>query len=231
LFHYSSIINLFKAKHSWEKISISNFPDDFSSYLDDINKKKITYFNLVPLEIKKISIKNIFMQMRTEWPMYLDANQGFISKPVKLIDSPYYEGLSKYKQFGKEILLEENIKKTLFYKWWSNNNKIGYRYDWYKHPKKIKKIYNLDDIINKLISLIDLYQNILTEGFDNKNIVTVVEQPIENYLFNKSYKIDGHEIWSGHHRSSCLAAMGKEEIEVMILSPKKCSNEKNINYL
>lgn len=171
---------------------------------------------------QKVLVKDLYMQIRHEWPLYKEKKSPKSCIPLNIFKSPFYRLIhdweSKKKQrfiFGTLCLWNSD-----YVKFWREVDAIGYKYDWYDANMKVPVSYSYKKILKKVGRFIHTYNSIKTSGYlsaeyENRHII-VLGEPFENMKYDFDHEVSGYEIWSGHHRAASLAYLGVNEVEVII---------------
>lgn len=177
---------------------------------------------MVPVDIISVSIGRLNVQFRHEWPVNEYTEDPSSRIPLKLIDSPFAEFIDTYQKIGQNIFSDSIFKTLSYYNMWKNIDKIGFRYDWYNYPLKIEKTYSDEQIVNKMIKFINVYESIKKYGYlggeHAKGMIQILDQPFENLRFGFKHQLDGYEVWSGHHRAVSLFSLGFKNINALLLN-------------
>lgn len=201
------------------------FKQAFMKVLKPIEIQRLLQIGLRPKEITLISINQMYLQFRNEWPIHGYNSNPRCRVPMPITTSPLFEFLESYKKHGKKALSGRLYKESSYYKMWKSINQVGFKYDWYNYPNTIAKSFSDGVIRSKMKDLINVFESILKYGYRKerfeKSIIMVLTEPFENTRFGFEHSMDGYEIWSGHHRAAALAALDIENAEVLILEDKQ----------
>lgn len=132
-----------------------------------------------------IDINQIKAQYNPDrFKFWKSLHKGPENEVLSMIYSPHYRLLKQYVEQNKNV---KNIEKTDYY--------------------KLQKLYGRNHkwIVNKINSFINLYNNILNEGYKNK-IIVLDKSLVENQYNN------GYEIFEGHHRVACCLILNMKKI-------------------
>lgn len=197
------------------------FSSDFRCHVSPSEANKWSALGLIPVQIIDVSIDQLFVQFRSEWCFQKPTKNPKSYEPLPVKSSPLIAFLKQYQLIGKEVLDDGNFLDSSFCKVWQMNDSIGYRYDWYNYPNKIRKRFPLHVIKRKAILFIELYESIKNNGYCGKGysrrMIAVLEEPFENTRFGFEHELNnGFEVWSGNHRAAVLASLGVKKIKVIL---------------
>ncbi len=134
--------------------------------------------------------------------------------------SPHYRLLLQYERDGREKTLA-TIEQTPYYAFRSQFNKVGFKADYFKIGQTSPVQVPHEKIIAKTRGFLDLYEVIKKTGYLqppwNGHYVSVLTTSFAKTRFGQSIENGPYEIFTGHHRSACLAALGTERLKTLLL--------------
>ncbi len=176
---------------------------------------KLNRVGLKPIKIIDIKIANLNANRNVYCEMIPVKNTALI---------PYLE--EHFKIAGKVDFNIANIMQCQMFKQYLNN-KLGNNFenlDYYKwHSYLNKQGINKrphDLIITKIHKSIKLLNSIKKNGFiDYKliNLPIITKKPIITSRYNYDYKINGYEIYDGHHRVSALFCLNYKYTKALVV--------------
>ena len=179
------------------------------SLANRLNKNGLIIKKIIEIEISDLYVlRNIKCEcIESKSKDFLPFLERFksIKGDLKLMNSFHLKLFNKFKDLKNFQSL--NYKNLNYYKWHQDlhKNKINRRdHNW---------------ILNKLESCFHLYKSILLKGFvndNNKNLPLILNKPLIKSRYQFKYKIDGFEIFDGHHRVACLASLGYKKVECFL---------------
>ena len=181
------------------------------------------FYRQAGLEFKsdeRVSIDCLHYQFRREFqhnPFLMKENE----KVTKSIPSgPLINLLKFYDEYGLEEVWN-SLEETDYFQFFRFNEQVRRRLNWatgrherVKYPRAVLE--------NKAIRFCHLYENLKNMGylappFEDRAIL-ILERPYEAERFGYHLDSGPLEIWSGHHRASCLSALGYSEVCVKVLA-------------
>ncbi len=221
-----SIKNIVRPKNSNDVAA--PFDLKFMEVLRPVEAQKLHQIGLEPKEIVSVPLESLYIQFRNEWPMHKQTSNPKCKKELRVVDSPLVEFISEYKEAGNDLFTSGSFRDTSYYKMWREIDKVGFRYNWYNYPERLKKEYPDNIIESKMKQIAKVYESIKNNGYQkgkfSNTIISIVKEPFENTRFGFEHKIDGYEVWSGHHRAAVLWELGFDRTDVMLLEDIKIKN-------
>ena len=200
-------------------------PPRFRKRLGREESGMLVRIGIKPIAIKTVGIDELCIQTRSEWLTHQLGNVDTRQEPPRLMDSYLVEFLREYQVLGENLLEINQLRHTNFYNVWKDIDSVGYRYDWFDYPRVMKKNYSPEVIQEQAIKLVNVYKNIKEIGYCNgiysNRMISALELPFENSRFNCEHVSRGYEIWSGHHRAACLAALGINGVDIVLLTDRR----------
>ncbi len=164
-------------------------------------------------EIRSINIQNLFLLRNIECELLQNNSKNLI---------PFIENhLIKY----KDLSIQKSFHFTLF-KYFDENEKLDFNelklLDYFNFHKSISsyKSYNRDDnwVKDRILRCHNLFNSIKRDGLvlDYKNLPIILDKPLISQRYNIKYKINGFEVFDGHHRVACASVLGYDCIKCFI---------------
>lgn len=201
------------------------FDERFKAVMPTVEARKLYAIGLEPQDIIEVPLNRLYIQFRSEWPIHGETGNPRSKQGLKVTESPLVTFIDSYKNSGNSLFTSGDFKKTDYFRMWKRIDSVGWRYNWYDYPAKLVKQYPDDVIEKKMRSVAKVYDSICNVGYKQgdfaKTIITALDQPFENGRFGTEHKIDGYEIWSGHHRCAVLHVLGHKKAEVILLKDIK----------
>lgn len=168
---------------------------------------------LSPIKIIEIDLTNLYILRNVSCEMIETDNANLI---------PFIEDLKK----KKSLNIFNSFHYDLFKK--ISTNKITRSDDfsnlkyfrWHKSLHKLK-INNRSEswIKYKILNAFKLFESLQSKNFIKYNYLNyplVLESPLIHTRYKIPYKIKGYEIFDGHHRVACLAALKFKKIQCIV---------------
>lgn len=180
---------------------------------------------LKPIAIMPIKISDLKCAISLDLD---DVLKPFFKKPNSQIDrsiinSPHLEFIEYYKNYGLRKL-RKNFRELNYYKMLIAINKIGYKTNYF-NLQKIALHYNDKSIWKRMQSFIKLFKSIQQIGYlggrYQGNYVSILEIPLVITRFDWDINYEPFEVFLGHHRAACLAALGFNAADVLVLKDTK----------
>jgi hypothetical protein len=135
-------------------------------------------------------------------------------------NTPLFKLLRYYHERGFGAL-EKNFRELDYYKYFMSFNKVGHKTSFF--DPNVKEPVHFDDqsIWNKIRRFIHVYESVVRFGYHGGPYegrwISVLKVPFVVSRFGAKVDYKPYEIFVGHHRATCLAALGQENIEVLLL--------------
>ena len=181
------------------------------------------FYHQAGLEFKRnerVSIDCLHYQFRREF----QHNPFLMMKNAKLTKSipsgPLINLLKFYEKYGLEEV-RNSLEETDYFQFFKFNEQARRCLNWATGGhEKVK--YPRAALEQKVIGFCHLYENLKNLGylappFEARTIL-ILERPYETERFGYELDSEPLEIWSGHHRASCLYALGYSEVRVKVLA-------------
>ena len=125
--------------------------------------------------------------------------------------SMHVKMLDLYEKHKESLLTDDTWKKSKYYLLHKSYREIGL-------AGSLR-----DDawILYKIKKFIALFEDIKKNGYcyTKKSYLSVLDRPMSSY-YGYEREIDGHEIWDGFHRASCLYKLGYRRIKALLLEKR-----------
>ncbi len=192
-----------------------------------IGRKELNIFerlSLLPIELKSVEIKDLNHGICIDWDEVIKpffSSGGVTDRSITR--SPHIELIEYYKEHGF-YRLKKNFRNLSYYKMLKDINKIGYKTDYF-NLKRISVHYTDRDILKNIMNFTRLFESIRKYGYLGSqfrgNYISILEVPFIVSRFGWKLEYRPYELFLGHHRAACLAALGAKKAEVIILKDMK----------
>tara|TARA_B100001971_G_C18121508_1_gene499686 strand:- start:145 stop:765 length:621 start_codon:yes stop_codon:yes gene_type:complete len=173
---------------------------------------------LVPSTVLEVEVGELRVQHRSEWCFdhFLKADAQYGTRSI--LGSPFYEAACLIRDNGKKWILN-NYTATSYFELFRHFGEIGWARDW-RTGRHVKVKYSKATIKEKVIKLIRTYESISLHGYlkggHEERRLMALRQPYEKIRFDMVHDTLPYEIWSGHHRAACLAALRVEKVSIVL---------------
>lgn len=176
-------------------------------------ERDIKKFGLMPIDILEVDVSSCYVQRPVICEMIESENKKLIPYLEQFFEvqgdwsiknSMHYD---LYKNYSLDMSQEE-LMKSSYWKWQANlhENNIDYRdQNWIRI--KIEKAFKV-------------FYSIKKKGFrscDISSIPWVLNTPLCSSRYKYNYRINGYEIYSGHHRIAALRALDVKKVRVILV--------------
>lgn len=152
--------------------------------------KQMLVYGLKPVRKEKLDLRSCFIF----FPPNRSMDDLFFNNRM-LLDSPHVEICNMYVKKGIEYFKKHYIE-TRYWDMMKRMGKTGFP----------QKIINICDSVKT---------GYLRKGYEESQIV-ILMQPFAYTRYNRDVPKRVPEIWSGHHRSAALLAIGKLMVDVIV---------------
>jgi hypothetical protein len=177
---------------------------------------------LCPAELMPISLSQLQCEISLDFeevthPFFLKSDG---SHNRSITSSPHYQLICIYQQKGLKWL-KENFKQLDYYDFFMSFNQVGEKTNLFNPEQKHPVHFTTEQIWQKIERFIRLYEGLKKAGYVQGqykgHYIAVLDTPLVVSRFGKKTAFKPYEIFSGHHRASCLAALEQERVEVLLL--------------
>lgn len=175
-------------------------------------KKKLLKKGLRPISISKVNIDDLNFLRNVKCETIKTRELSFIPFLEFFFEKNSNWSVKKSMHF---YLYDKYVKNSMP----DNLQDLDY-YQWHKSLYEHGSKYRSHNwIIDKIKSSIFILDSIKQKGFQDynlDNLPIVLKKPLIYTRYNIDHKINGYEIFDGHHRCSALLALGYKNVKVLI---------------
>jgi len=203
------IINLLTQNYFFITFFKYNFFILLMSYMN--LKKKLVKHGLRPINIAKVNIEDLNFLRNVKCETIKTKDLSFIYFLEYFFEKNNNWSIRKSMHFflyDKYVnnSMPDNFEDLDYYQWHKSLSNEGINH----RPHKW--------IIEKINSSIHIIDSIKKKGFQDynlDNLPIVLKNPLISTRYNINHKINGYEIFDGHHRCSALLALGFKDVKVL----------------
>lgn len=182
--------------------------------------------SLTPIAMKLINLDDlkyaICLDFEKVLKPFFEKGDGQIDRSIT--NSPHFKLIEYYKSRGFRVL-KKNFRELDYYKFMMSFNKVGYKMNYFNPAEKITVHYTDESIWKKISIFIRLFENIKQNGYlcdlYRGNYISALEIPLVVSRFGWKVDYKPFELFRGHHRAACLAALGFDAVDVLVLKDIK----------
>jgi len=195
---------------------------ELSEPINEADYQRYKRLGLKPVKITQIDINDLQCAVTYDFEDVLEpffkTSNGQIDRSI--MNTPLYKLLKYYQKHGYKIL-KRSYKNLDYYKYFLSFNKIGHKTNFYSPSIKEPVHYTDNSIWKKIEGFLNIYKSISKNGYlggkYKGSYISVLKKPFVVTRMGVDDKYKPHEVFLGHHRASCLAALGHKEVKVILL--------------
>ncbi len=192
-------------------------------YLGQKHLELFERVRLRPSQVFSVSPEDLYCAIHYDnddtFRLFWTDENGHFSRSI--FHSPHYKLLKFYCENGRSAVLSQ-LPTLDYYRFLDSFNVKGYKTDLVNPEIRVPVRPTPESILARVDGFIELYENIRRTGYLEGTFkgayIAVLRVPFVQSRFGMRVEdFRPYEIFSGHHRASCLAILGVKKFPVVLL--------------